>query len=166
MTVRTAIGLLLGAVLTACQHHPDLFQPRLLEPSFMELWHVYNGCRTADQLVRLVIDAGFLQHHSSASPESLPRVFKPVEALIQAQPVRLSADPRAMAADCTLRAAGTANAAGWHDLGIALYRSLLDRFSEPKYSYYRNRAEVGLANALHHDRIDSDPSVSENEEAG
>lgn len=135
------------------------------QPSFVELWKVYTHCRSSTDPGTLLIDANQLNRMAMIHPEQLPGLLRPLWPLIQDQPIRLSVDPREMAADCTLRAGQAAAAAGWYDIAINLYQSMLPRYREEAYAYYRSQAESRLADLRRQAAItpSSPASASQNE---
>jgi hypothetical protein len=63
-----------------------------------------------------------------------------------AQPsLRLSVDPKAVAAACSLRAADKALEIGKPDLAKEMYQSVLNSLGQPEYAYYRAQARRGLS---------------------
>ena len=115
----------------------------------MDLWRTYSHCRTTDDLGELLTAASRLNRGAAAPDRPVPSLLKPVKSYISAPAVRVSADPRDMAEACSLKAADAAMAAGWTDVAIALYRSLLSLDGEASQAnYYARQAETGLAAAL------------------
>jgi hypothetical protein len=119
-------------------------RPDKAQPEFMELWRLYTHCRTSDDALSVVRDAVELSQAAETAPTRLPALLKPMEQYVTPAPNRLAADPRAMAAACTLVAGDAAARMGWNDLAMALYRDLLTRASENEYSYYAAEARNRL----------------------
>lgn len=142
------IGLIAAA--SACQStgadgHSVQTEPPM---SFADLWRIYTHCRTAHDPAALVLDAAQLNRATRSGEHRLPGLLRPLWPLIEDQPIRLAADPREMAADCTLRAGQAAADAGWYDIAIKLYRAVILHHSEEPYAYYRGQAKTRLVELL------------------
>ncbi len=115
------------------------------QPAFAKLWVLYEQCRTSSDLESLFLLEARLSRalpHRQPRPSGVPPVFA---RFVTEQPLRLAADPGAMAADCTLRAARLALNAGLAPLAQESFESILQRFLGPDYAYYRDEARRGLA---------------------
>lgn len=143
---RVSLVLSLALATAGCR----LWSP---EPSsdvpFMELWKIYSHCQTTQDLESLLRDAAQLTRYAERPEQELPRLLRPMRALISPPVVRVSVDPKAMASACTLRAAEAATNAGWTDVAIRLYRSILPSTTiDGEPTYYAREAEAGLADAV------------------
>ena len=115
---------------------------------FMELWQVYTHCQTSEDPEDVVIDAMRLARAAATTPPEPSTLLWPIAQMVEPPPVRLSVDPTAMAAACSLRAARTAMEREWYDLAITLYRSIISTTPDAPSTYYVKRAQVGLAEAV------------------
>jgi hypothetical protein len=136
-------------LISACHMTPAQDDARHAQGRFMDLWLTYSHCRTTDDLRELLSDASRLNRGAAAPQRPVPSLLKPVKAYISPPAVRVAADPRDMAQACSLKAADAALAAGWTEVAIALYKSLIpvDGDESPS-NYYARQAETGLAAAL------------------
>ena len=117
--------------------------------TLMELWQVYTHCQTSEDPEGLVIDAMRLNQAAvTTPPKPFPMMLEPIEEIVEPPPVRLAVDPNAMAAACSIRAAHAAMERGWYDLAITLYRSIIPAPPDAQSTYYVERAQVGLAEAI------------------
>lgn len=131
---------------SACHVAPAKDDP---QGGFMDLWRTYSHCRATDDLGELLSDASRLNRGAVRPERRVPTLLKPVQSYISPPVLRVSADPRDMAEACSLKAADAALAAGWTDVAIALYKSLLPSDGEGSgANYYARQAETGLAAAL------------------
>lgn len=115
------------------------------QPAFAKLWVLYEQCRTSSDLESLFLFETRLSRalpHRQPRPSGVPAVFA---RLVSEQPLRLAADPSALAADCTLRAARAAQSAGLTPLAQEAFESVLQRFRDSGYAFYREEARRGLA---------------------
>jgi hypothetical protein len=123
----------------------------MAQPSFMETWRIYNHCTHADNLEALLVDALLLKHATNRmQQDEILALFSPIQSLVAPSPVRLAADPRAMTASCTMKAAETALATGWNDLAVTLYQSIIKDYPGSSYVYYREQAKAWLAHVVQH----------------
>ncbi|MGH7260501.1 MAG: hypothetical protein ACREI9_07440, partial [Nitrospiraceae bacterium] len=74
-------------------------------------------------------------------PFPLPDFVKRV--VVQPAP-RLAADPKAMAASCSLSTGHVALRAERLDLATDLFRAVLQNHPQPEYAYYVDQARIGL----------------------
>ena len=119
------------------------------QAAFMDLWRTYSHCRATDDLGALLADASRLNRGAARPERPVPTLLKPVKSYIAPMAPRVSANPRDMAEACSLKAADAALAAGWTDVAIAMYKTLLPLDGEASgANYYARQAETGLAAAL------------------
>ena len=144
-------------LISACHVAPAKDDP---QAGFMDLWRTYSHCRATDDLNELLSDASRLNRGATRPELPMPTLLKPVKSYISPPATRVSADPRDMAEACSLKAADAALAAGWTDIAIALYTSLLPSDGEGSgANYYARQAETGLAAALMKQQTtDADPA--------
>ena len=147
-------------VLSACHVTPAKDDARHAQGRFMDMWQTYSHCRATDDLKELLGDASRLNRGAAAPERPVPGLLKPVKAYISPPAVRVAADPRDMAQACSLKAADAALAAGWTDVAIALYKSLVLVGGDAAPSnYYARQAETGLAEALmKQDHAEAEPA--------
>jgi hypothetical protein len=133
-------------LVSACHVAPAKDDP---QARFTDLWRTYSHCRATSDLGELLTDASRLNRGAASPERPVPTLLKPVKSYISPPATRVSADPRDMAEACSLKAADAALAAGWTDVAIALYKSLLPLDGEESgANYYARQAETGLAAAL------------------
>lgn len=98
------------------------------QEAFDRFWGLYQDCRSADLGTILVQTPRW--EYMAAVPSNLP--------------VRLSVDPRALAADCALHAGNLALMQGEQGLAVEFYSLVIERYPQPDYAYYVARAWDGL----------------------
>jgi hypothetical protein len=147
-TAHAVLGLLL---LIGCQTSSGDVKVDA-QARFSELWKIYTHCRTNDDAEGLLMDAIQLNKAAQIPPPALPKLLKPVQRFVSASPVRVAADPRAMAAACSLRAGQAALAMGWNELAVELYKSIPLYAAGDDYDYYVRQAQLGLVEARQHQK--------------
>jgi len=122
--------------------------------TFMDLWRVYDHCRSTQDPEAVLLDALVLQRavHERGRVD-VPGVLRPLRKFMDPMPARLSADPHAMAASCTLRSAEVAMERGWSDLAMQIYTAMIPAYQSKEYAYYLQQARSGLTNALERESI-------------
>jgi hypothetical protein len=142
-------GCLVG-IMTGCEG-PHLLERKRGpdEEVFARLWSTYRLCRASQDLQTVLLYEERLAHVESIGVESSPSPQPLLSRFMATQPVRTVADPRAMAADCTLWGARVAFEAGQVTTAIELFHSVLARYPEPDYAYYSDQAGRGLADLFH-----------------
>jgi len=141
---------LLGFGLNACQStsvtRQDSIHP---SPSVMELWTTYSECQATQDLLTLEQSARVLIHAANENGDPLLSSI-PVPSLIRNQvekaPSRVSVDPRALAASCSLLAGNRALVSGQNSLALKMF-SLVIKYSSDDYPYYTNQAKLGIQKA-------------------
>lgn len=98
------------------------------EEAFARSWGLYQDCRGADLATIL------------ARTPQWERMAAPPARL----PVRLSVDPRALAADCALHAGNLALTQGEQGLAVEFFSLVIERYRVEDYAYYVARARDGL----------------------
>lgn len=112
---------------------------------FMDLWSTYTHCFRSEDLDAMRADAQRLSlalHTTDSAEDPIPRESNepvPLEPIF-----RLSADPAAMAASCTLRAGETAREMGRPHVAREMFHMVITNFSQPRYQYYVAQARLGL----------------------
>ena len=111
----------------------------------MNLWSTYTHCyRSADleamrddvqQLSRAVITIDSSED-SSPTESNAPALSEPT--------TRLSVDPTAMAASCTLHAGQAAEKIGNLNVAREMFQLVVLRFPQSRYQYYTDQALLGL----------------------
>ncbi|GIW54684.1 MAG: hypothetical protein KatS3mg082_1088 [Nitrospiraceae bacterium] len=135
------------AMLTAgCETlHTDDRSGEIDQTAFAKFWDLYERCRTGSDLESVLVSAARLSRALPPRPHRSSGVPSPFARFVARQPLRLAADPSAMAADCTLRAVRAALKAGLTPLAQESFESVLQRFHDSDYAYYRDEARRGLA---------------------
>jgi hypothetical protein len=135
-------------VLQACQYVPLGTETTDLDHrAFVSLWRTYSHSRTSEDLDEVREDIRQLSEDLRGiarkvdAPSLLP---EGIERLIAEPPSRLTVDPHAMVAACTLHAADVAQAGGKLDVASALYRSIIRTYSHKDYAPYMAKATAGL----------------------
>ena len=121
--------------------------------SFMTLWNAYDHCQSSGDLDTMRLDVKRLQEGSQTTQETVQSVkndpvrpfLRPIDRWIAQPLTRLSADPKAMAAACTLYTAQAAAQFGRDDLATELLSSIIEKYQQPTYSYYVDQARLALA---------------------
>ncbi len=134
--------------LVGCQS----FQPKnpgelaLKNDAFIDLWDEYNQCvigsNAADMLQSLQI------LHSAPSPISLEDSPIPIPKFLKewtsARNSRLSVDPRAMAASCSIHIAEAARqSSDWHT-ALSTLQAIIKNYPEPQYAFYVSKASRAI----------------------
>jgi hypothetical protein len=115
-------------LLTGCQALIPPVDQVAREQAFDRSWEFYRDCRRAD-LAAILAQA--------------PRWERLAAAPVQ-RPVRLSVDPRALAAACAVHTGNLALSQGERELAAELYSLVIDRYPDPDYAYYVAQAWAGL----------------------
>ena len=115
--------------------------------TFMNLWRIYNHCRSSTDPDAMLTDSRRLSRAVGALTigESVP-VFlpEPIQDLISEPPSRLAVDPKAMAAACALYTGEAARTAGRNQMASEMFRSVMFTHSQAEYTYYVDQARLGL----------------------
>lgn len=135
---------LLTALLSGCQALPVFERPIENEFPIMPLWERYQRClvTTDPTELLLIIDQFERVMPAGAEPPSWMRVWGDH---VMSQPLRMSVDPRALGAACTLRAAGVMAAMNHPAQARILYQRVLTRYAHDEGVYYVHRAQEELA---------------------
>ncbi len=135
-------GILLGSA--GCQTLMPVQDIMALQhENFAKTWRLYGSCRASQSYRDMVsLATQLLQIASPRAPWS--SLLPPTLSTVTRQPVRLSVDPRALAADCTLWAAQNAEAGGQPVVAQALFMTVLSHYTEPEYAFYAERARRAL----------------------
>ena len=144
-------GVLVGTallILTACQtgHHS------MKDESFRTLWSAYDHCQSGADLDAMRADVKRLEEGSltaqdnglSVTHDPGRPVLRPIERWIASPITRLSVDPKAMAAACTLYTGEAAARVGRTDLAAELFTSVIAHYPQPMYAYYVDQAQRWL----------------------
>lgn len=152
MTQRLALFSLLLFWIAGCASYLPVkpFGPasEFDESAFMSLWKTYQTCESQGDLATMRGAAQRLREVAmSASSVQLALPLPHVITRHIAKPTpRLSVDPTAMAAACSLLAARAAVAAGEMGVATELFRSVL-AYPSSQYQYYSDQARAGLVQA-------------------
>ena len=132
-------------VCTACQS-PLAGPARAITPAtpFMTMWDEYQHCLSRDDLAEVMSDVDHLFVWAGQSPPSPSPMLRPMYPWVYPLPVRTAADPKAMLADCTLRAAQLAKEGRLFALAEDLYKRVSEELPHDRYAYYVSEAKAGL----------------------
>ena len=136
------------ALVSGCQTAPGSTSTGVLDnQTFMSMWNTYQRCVSGDNLDQLRADLKVLAN-SPQSRRSHSDFTVPLPDMIMrhvsAQPTRVAADPQAMAAACSLRAAEVARQDGKNEVAVQLLNDLLRTHSSRDYAYYVQQAKATL----------------------
>ena len=131
-------------LLVGCQS----FQPTnpgelaLENDGFIGLWDTYNAClngsKTQDMQQKLqALHSAPKPLSLDDSPISVPDFIK---ELASTRNSRLSVDPRAMAASCSIRVAEVAQQSGDWETSLLVFQDTVKNFPEPQYAFYVSKA--------------------------
>lgn len=113
---------------------------------FMTLWKTYDHCQSSMDLDTMRADVRRLneeaQISTNATHEPILVLLSPL--LITPSSPRLAADPKAMAAACTLYTGQAALTSGHSDLAIEMFSTVIRTYPRSQYGYYVDRAWWGL----------------------
>lgn len=98
---------------------------------FARIWGLYQDCRSAELATILAQTPRW--ERMAAAPSRLP--------------VRLSVDPRALAAACAIHAGNLALSQGERELAVEWFSLVIQRYPEADYAYYVAQAWAGLNRA-------------------
>lgn len=141
---------LLGFGVNACQStsvtRHDVLHP---SPSVMELWTTYSACQATQDLLTLEQSARVLIHAADEKvappPSSIP-VPSLIRNHVEKAPSRVSVDPRALAASCSLLAGKRALVSGKNSLALEMF-ALVIKYSPDENVYYVTQANLGIRKA-------------------
>lgn len=132
-------------VCAACQSQlPNPSRPVMPATAFMTMWSTYQRCLSRDDLGEMMSDVdhlSLLAGETAAPPSPALRRMHP---RVYAPPVRTAADPKAMLADCTLRAAHFAKDHRLFAIAEDLYKRVTEELPHERYAYYVSEAKAGL----------------------
>ena len=143
------IGLIGLALLSVgCQSALTAQSTNLPNSNFMSLWHTYNDCKVASDLVQASSGLETLSAATQAQ-EASNRGFvlplpSPLEQFVASQPNRLAVDVRAMTASCSLHTGQLALHHGRIDMARNAFYTVLT-LEEEVSPYYAMQAKKFLA---------------------
>lgn len=139
------LTILFSVIVTGCQAMSTHQQPHGMDQAaFASIWSLYEQCQAGQDPESLRTHAAQLARAVPVTEEwyaKLPMLF---DRSASKQPLRVAADPKAMAASCTLRAARVVFEASHQSVAESLYRSVLVGYPETEYAYYTEQAQRGL----------------------
>jgi hypothetical protein len=147
-------------LLAGCQSNPAV-----TNTAFMGLWSTYDHCQSSGDLDTMREDVRQLSagsQHAAVKDDVIIRpLLKPIEHWIAPPIPRLSADPRAMAASCTLRTGETAVAYGRPDIATEMFTEIIQNYPQPPYAYYVSEArnKLGQLDQLTQVSLSSRPMI-------
>lgn len=142
--------LLVGSLLAALVGYQTIRTEHsfaLDTPTFMTLWGTFKHCQSSTDLHSMRVDAQQLNRAAYASTDNKGFVLPLPKQIAQfvSQPVpRLAADPKAMAAACTLYTGQGALNAGRYDVATEMFRFIVESYPQAEYAYYVEQAHLGL----------------------
>ena len=135
-------------ILVGCQG----FQPTnpgelaLENDGFIGLWDTYNACLNGSNTQDMKQNLQAL--HSAPKPLSLDgspiSVPDFIKELASTRNSRLSVDPRAMAASCSIRVAEVAQQSGDWETSLLVFQDTVKNFPEPQYAFYVSKATQAI----------------------
>ena len=148
-TITVALGLLcMTLLLDGCQaSRPSNTSGVSDHETFMNLWRIYNHCRSSTDPDAMLTDSRRLNRAVGTLTigETVPVfLLEPIQHLIPEPPSRLAADPKAMAAACTLYTGEAARTAGRNQMASEMFRSVIFTHSQAEYTYYVDQARLAL----------------------
>ncbi len=96
---------------------------------FARIWGLYQDCRRSDDVATVLAKAPHWERMAATQSR---------------RAVRLSVDPRALAAACAVHTGRVALAQGEEELAVELFSLVIQRYPEPDYAYYVAQARAGL----------------------
>ncbi len=142
------LALSLVMVVGGCQSMQLLDKPASLDnAAFMSLWDAYRHCQAGEDVdtmrgdMQRLTRVALSQQPTRDLPFPLPDFVKRVVAR---PALRLAADPKAMAASCTLVTGQVALRTERLDLATDMFKAVLQNHPQPEYAYYVDQARVGL----------------------
>ncbi len=129
----------------------------LPEEEFQSIWRVYTHCLASRDAKALRDDADALSRAAFVNEGGHDLVPDTLVAWVEPPPVRLSVEPKAMAAACALHGGRIAWQAGHSEMAHRLYSLVVRRFHEPHLAFYVKEANAGLSLVELHD---VEPSVT------
>ena len=113
----------------------------------MDMWGIYTHCSESEDLDAMRVDAQRL----NLAIDVMDPAADPIPPESDEEPVpttgptgRLSVDPAAMAAACTLRAGQVAQEMGRLSFAREMFQMIVTNFPQPRYRYYTAQAQEGL----------------------
>jgi hypothetical protein len=112
---------------------------------FMDLWSTYTHCYRSEDLDAMRADAQRLSLAVNTTDSAEDPIPTESNEPVPLGPIfRLSADPAAMAASCTLRAGEAAREKGRLNVAREMFHMVVINFPQPRYQYYVAQARLGL----------------------
>lgn len=144
--MRAAIVIVMGIWLMGCHSVGVTSGTRdLPEDQFHELWQIYEHCRVSHD-VRAIRKAADRLSQAALADEGRTTPFpEMLSRWVEAPPVRLSVEPKAMAASCALRGGQVAWQSGHPEMAQHLFSLVVRRFHEAPLAFYVSEASAGLA---------------------
>ncbi len=133
-------------VLPGCQGLHQIAQTKDdQETAFRRLWTAYTHCRTSTDPLAMRREADQLTQFASQGQEPPVLLTGPLARWVADPPVRLSVDPKGLAAACALHIGQTALGKGQIALADEMFRRILRRPQDADSAYYVEQAGRGLA---------------------
>ena len=137
---------LLAILFGGCHGGPLLERPTAEElPPIILLWERYQQCLVATDPTELLLIIGQLERVVPAGAEP-PSWMRPWGQHVMSQPLRVSVDPQALSAACTIRAAAVMVETDRLTDARALYQRVQERYAHRgDWAYYVEQAQEALA---------------------
>jgi len=110
----------------------------------MPLWERYQQCLASTNPEELVLIIEQFERAMLTNTEP-PSWMRGLGHHVMSQPTRISVNPKALGAACTLKAAALLVETEHLTEARALYQRILARYTSSEWSYYVDRAKDGLA---------------------
>lgn len=139
------IVCLITILISGCQAVSQLDRPteNSLIP-IMPLWERYQQCLASTSPEELVLIIEQFERAMLTNTEP-PSWMRGLGHHVMSQPTRISVDPKALGAACTLRTAALLVEAERLAEAQVLYRRILARYPSSEWIYYVDQAKEGLA---------------------
>jgi hypothetical protein len=138
--------LILPIAISGCDTSREASKPSSIDNGhFMDLWGIYTHCSQSEDLDAMRVDAERLRFAVDVMDLTAdPTPPESEEPAFMGPNGRLSADPAAMAAACTLRAGQVAQGMGRLYYAREMFQMIVTNFPQPRYRYYAAQAREGL----------------------
>jgi hypothetical protein len=141
----STVALACCLLLVGCQTAPVPVPGAVDQTDFHGQWGAYRAC-----MVSMTLEAaGLAIRHLDRAPvrDVMPPDLLPgaLRRVAEKPPVRLAADPKALAAACVVHAGHLALAEGERELAAEWFALVITRYPESDYASYVTRAMAGLS---------------------
>jgi hypothetical protein len=142
---RLTFGLILLVPLNGCDTSRQGSQSLSDSSGLMDLWSTYTHCYGSADIDAIREDAQQLTQAASTFDSAEALSSSEIDKPVPSRPTsRMSVDPAAMAAACTLHAGQAAQAMGRLNVARDMFQMIILCFPRSRYQYYRDHALQGL----------------------